>query len=160
MKMRFVTSAILLTLVIAPLARAADDFAAKVDVSPLQTIAVQHRQTIKTLDSCARQMLNAVTGRGSLDGKPAVYTILDMAARPEEYASRNIIKIKNVPLREDLQRLDFISTEEKDRILKEGTVSLRFAFRPEVRQLLDELQGQAVFKASAVQQFQGAAVTM
>src|SRR5439155_15173146 len=36
----------------------------------------------------------------------------------------------------------------------------RFAFRPEVRQLLDELQSQAVFKANAVQQFQGAAVTL
>src|SRR2546430_815236 len=107
----------LILLLMAPIVRAADDFADKVDVSPLETIALQHRQTIKTMDSFARQMLTAITGRGSLDGKPAVYTILDIAARPEEYASRNIIKIKSVPLRQDLQRLDFISQEEKDRII-------------------------------------------
>ena len=35
--------------------RAADDFAAAVDLSPLRTVAVQHRQTVKTLDSYARQ---------------------------------------------------------------------------------------------------------
>src|SRR5439155_17387250 len=49
---------------------------------------------------------------------------------------------------------------EKDRIVKEGTVSLRFMFRPEVRQLTDELEAQAVFKANAVGQLRGAAVTL
>ena len=72
------------------------------------------------------------------DGKPAVFTILDIAARPEAYAQRNIIKIKNVPIREDLQRLDFISAEEKDRIVRQGTVSFNFMFRPEVKQLLGD----------------------
>src|SRR5207247_7144022 len=81
---------------------AADDFAAKVDVSPLETISLQHRQTIKTFDSYARQMITDITGRGSLDGKPAVFTVLDFAARPEAYAQRNIIKLKNVPLSQGL----------------------------------------------------------
>src|SRR5439155_11286727 len=115
--MQRISLAILFVISAAAVARAADDFADKVDVSPLQTIALQHRQTIKTLDSFARQMLTAITGRGTLDGRPAVYTILDMAARPEEYAGRNIIKIRNVPLRQDLQRLDFISTAQKERIV-------------------------------------------
>src|SRR5947209_13487625 len=140
--------------------RAADDFAARVDISPLETISLQHRQIIKTFDSYARQMISDITGRSSLDGHPAVFTILDIAARPEAYADRNIIKIKNVPIRQDLQRLDFISAEEKDRIVKQGTVSLNFMFRPEVEQLLGELESQAVFKANAVGQLRGAANTL
>jgi cytochrome c-type biogenesis protein CcsB len=83
--------------------------------------------------------------------------VLDIAARPEAYADRNIIRIKSVPLRQDLQRLDFLPVDEKERILKQGTVSLNFMFRPEVAALLEDLESQAVFKANAVGQLRGAA---
>ena len=149
-----------IVLMLAGPVRAADDFAAKVELSPLETLSLQHRQVIKTLDSFSRQMLEEITGRGSLDGKPAVYTVLDIAARPDQYVDRNLIKIKSVPLREDLQRLDGIPAEEKDRILKQGTVSVRFAFKPEVQQLLEEVGAQATYKMNAVNQFQGAAGAM
>jgi cytochrome c-type biogenesis protein CcsB len=151
---------VLVLLLSAASVRAADTFADKLDLTPLETISLQHRQTIKTFDSFARQMLTSITGRGSLDGKPAIYTIIDMAVNPSAYVDRNIIKIKNVPLRQDLQRLEIISTEEKQRIIKDGTVSLRFMFKPEVAQLMEELESQAVFKASAVGQARAAAGTM
>jgi cytochrome c-type biogenesis protein CcsB len=157
---KFWTTTILALLFLPALARGADDFASRVDVAPLKSIALQHRQTIKTLDSYARQVLTTITGHGSLDGKPAVYTLLDMAARPEEYLDRNIVYIKSVPLRMDLQRLESITPAEQARILKEGTVSLRFAVKPEVRQLAEEVAASAVFKARAVDQFNSAAITM
>jgi cytochrome c-type biogenesis protein CcsB len=145
----------------APAARGqVDDFASRVDVSPLKSIALQHRQTIKTLDSYARQVLTTITGHGSLGGNPAVYTLLDIAARPEDYLDKKIIFIKSVPLRQDFQRLDFISADEQKRILKEGTVSLSFAVKPEVRQLVEEVAASAVFKSRAADQYNSAWMTM
>src|SRR4051794_32504620 len=99
---------VLLVLLLGSFARGADDFASQVDVSPLKSVALQHRQTIKTFDSYARQVLTTITGRGSLDGKPAVYSLIDMAARPETYLDRNIVLIKSVPLRQDFQRIESI----------------------------------------------------
>src|SRR5262249_8518764 len=88
--------------------RAADSvaFANAVDLSPLRTVAVQHRQTLKTLDSYARQTLSAITNRSSLraedslDGQShdALFAVLDIAYHPDEYGKRNLIKIRNVPL--------------------------------------------------------------
>src|SRR5690348_8183294 len=94
---------VLVTLFLVTTVARADDFASQVDVAPLKSISLQHRQTLKTFDSYARQVLTTITGHGSLDGKPAAYTLLDMAARPELYIDRNIVFIKSVPLRQDFQ---------------------------------------------------------
>src|SRR5437879_5415149 len=96
---RFLIISILI--LIAPLARAADEFAAKVDVAPLETVALQHRQTIKTFDSFSRQMLWTIAGKSSIDGNRPAFTVLDMSIRPEKYIDRNLVKIKSSPLRQD-----------------------------------------------------------
>jgi cytochrome c-type biogenesis protein CcsB len=139
---------------------AADPFADQVDIKSLETLSVQHRQTLKTLDSYARQTVSTITGKSKLDGMPPLYTVLDIAYRPEQYLERNIIKIKHVPLRMDLRVLDFIDEAEKDRIVKQGTISLKFFMDPRVRQLLVDLSAGAVHKASAVQQLDASASTL
>src|SRR4051794_17031259 len=111
--MKFLISIIFIVL-FAPLARAGD-FASSVDLSPLTTLSVQDQQTLKTLDSYARQTLSTITGRSTLDGKSSLFTVLDMSFRPEAYRDRNIIKILNVPLREDFRLLESISDAEKER---------------------------------------------
>src|SRR5438552_1577304 len=85
----------------APASASADAFAAKLDLSPLRTVAVQHAQTMKTLDSFARQTLSNITGKSSFEGHDALFTVLDMSSRPEDYFSRNLIKIRNVPVRKE-----------------------------------------------------------
>src|SRR3954471_15886858 len=100
MQMKFVI-VLISTFSFASLARAAD-----IDLSPLATIAVQDQQTLKTLDSYARQTLSTITGRSTLDGKSSLFTILDISFRPEAYRDRNLIKIRSVPLREDFRLLD------------------------------------------------------
>src|SRR5688572_25824512 len=119
-----VVFAILFPLAAVPFASAADDFASKVDLRPLETLTVQHQQTLKTLDSWARQTITTITGKSKLKGAPPLYTALDMTFRPESYRTMNIIKARHVPLRMDFRQVDFISDAEKDRILKEGTMSL------------------------------------
>ncbi len=134
-----------------------DAFARQVDLAPLRSLSVQHNQTLKTLDSYSRQMLSEITGKTSLDGHSALFVVLDIARRPEAYANRNILKIKNVPLRKDFDRLSVISPEEKQRILEEGTISIQFFMSPPVRELMQQIMAEATFKAEKVQQLQRAA---
>jgi cytochrome c-type biogenesis protein CcsB len=137
-----------------------DDFANKLHLDALNTLSLQHEQTVKTFDSFARQMMTTITGHRTIDGEPSAYTILDMTFRPEAYSARNIIKIKNTPLRNDFRLLDSIDDAEKDRIVKEGTISLKFWLDPKVRELMSEQQQTAVFKAQAIGQVQEAATAL
>jgi ABC-type transport system involved in cytochrome c biogenesis permease subunit len=130
----------------------ADDFADQIDLSPLETAAVQNNQTMKTLDTFAREAVWQMTGHEKLDGHSSIYTLLDMSFHPDEYVTRNIIKIVNVPLREEFENLQIIGDAEKQRILKEGTVSLAFLERPEVQSMLAEVQAASVTKSKAIGQ--------
>ena len=138
----------------------ADDFADKVDLAPLRSLTVQHEQTLKTLDTFSRQVLYTVTGRGTLDGQDPVYTVLDMAYRPQQYVHRNLIKIRNVPLREDVAALDGLDPAEQKRIVHDGKISLAFWIRPAVQKLMEKQQSSAVFKAQAIGQTALAASTL
>src|ERR1700722_12233191 len=130
----------------------ADDFAKQVDLSPLATAAVQDNQTMKTLDTFARQAIWQITGHEKLDDHDSVYPLLDMSFHPDEYVTRNIVKIANVPLREEFENLQSIDETEKKRIVKEGTVSLAFLERPEVQSLLAQGQASSVNKSKAIEQ--------
>lgn len=141
--------------------RAAESsFAQDVDVKPLETLSIQHNQTLKTLDSYARQVLSAITGKTRLDGHSALFTMLDMAYRPHLYLDRNIVRIKNVPLRKDFGELEIIDSAEKQRILEEGTISLNFYARPEVQEMLARMQSTAAYKFDAVNQLHDAAQSL
>ncbi|MGH7178679.1 MAG: hypothetical protein ACREJC_14980, partial [Tepidisphaeraceae bacterium] len=137
----------------------ADEFSDQIDLRPLATLEVQHLQTLKTLDSFARQTMYAIRGRSAgLDGNSALYSILDMSFRPERFDDRNIIKIRNVPLRMDLQRAN-ISDSEKQRLLHDGLVSPRFLSADATRTLLIGLQSSSMAKADAVGQLMHASGT-
>ncbi len=147
---------IALLLLILPGVALADDsgdaWADHVDLSPLRTIAVQNDQTIKTLDTFARQAVDQIAGRTSLDGHDSLWVLLDMSFRPERWVHRNVIKIANVPLRQEFQLLDSIDDIEKQRILHEGTVSLVFLEQQDVLDLLRDVQARSVAKSKAIDQ--------
>jgi len=130
----------------------AQDFASQVDLSPLAMAAVQHNQTMKTLDTFARQAIWQITGHERLDGHESVYTLLDMSFHPDQYVTRNVVKILNVPLRQEFGNLRSIDAAEKERIVKEGTVSLAFLERPEVQALLARVQADSLTKSKAIDQ--------
>ena len=127
-------------------------FADKLDLSPLRAMVVQHNQRVKTLDSFAREALEDITGRGSFDGQDPVFTLLDLSYNPDKYLSANMIKIKNLPLRTEFRRFSFLSRDEQERIVKTAMVSLELVARPEVQQMLSDLQSTDVRKAQAAQQ--------
>lgn len=161
------TSLVIAAFLIAPTILRAG-FADDVKLDSFRTISVQHRQTLKTVDSWSRQMLYDITGRTTLknsgkpelDGRSPLFTVLDIIFQPEKYAELNIIRIKNVPLRQDFALLEGISTAEKDRILREGTISLKFWNNPDVQALMVRLQSTATFKMAAIEQLHNAAMTL
>jgi len=146
----------------------ASDFADQVNLDEFRALTAQHRQTLKTLDSWARQTIYNVHGKYTLknsgdptiDGNDALFTALDIAFRPEKYFDRNILKIQNATLRQDFALLDSISSAEKDRILKQGTISLKFWMSPEVRALMEKQQSTAAFKMDAINRQHGAAMEL
>jgi ABC-type transport system involved in cytochrome c biogenesis permease subunit len=127
-------------------------FAEKVDLTPLRAMVVQHNQRIKTLDSFARETLEEITGRSSFDGQDPVFTLLDLSYSPDKYLSANMIKVKNLPLRTEFRRFAFLSRDEQERIVKTAMVSMELIARPEVQQMLSDLQSTDVRKAQAAQQ--------
>lgn len=128
----------------------AEEFFSAVRLEPLRTLSVQDNQTLKTLETFARQRLTMITGKTTLEGAGALPVVLDMTFRPEMYQERNIIRVKNVPLRKDFSDFKGISDAEKTRILEEGTVSLAFLEREDVQAFLDNVRGMATFKNDAV----------
>ena len=99
--------------------------AGKVDVSALARATVQHNSTLKTFDTFARQAVSAVTGRGTLDGDAPAATLLDMCYRPWAYADRDLIKIANLPVREEVADALGLTTGEPRRLfLKNAKISL------------------------------------
>ncbi len=135
-------------------------FAEPPDLSALRTIALQNMQTVKTLDSFSRQFLEVVSGRSSYNGQDPVFTVLDIAYNPESYESANLVKIKNLPLRTEFRRIPSISTEEQERIVKTGMVSLALLHQPEVQNLLSGLQSSDIRKAEAIGQLVQASDTL
>ena len=135
-------------------------FIQAVNLEPLQIMSVQHNQTLKTMDTYARQVLTSITGKATLDGHPAVYTLFDMSFRPEAYRERNLIKIKNAPLRKDICEAPFIDQKERERIKEEGTISMSMFADPQMQRYLSELANEAAFKNDAVGQLMSSATAL
>jgi len=120
-----------------------------INMGPLETLAVQNQEEVKTLDTWARQTLQTITFYGSVNGRDPLYTALDMAYRPEAWENRNFIYIMAVPIREQLGKL--VSKKEAKRILEQGTVSPNFLAQPEVRRLLEHISRDGVLNSSVAQ---------
>jgi cytochrome c-type biogenesis protein CcsB len=137
-----------------------DQFASQVDLSTLRTLSVQNAQTVKTLDSYCRELLEVVTGMSTVNGQDPVFTVLDIAYHPEDYAGTNLIKVKSVPLRTDFRQLTSLSQDEQERIVKTGLISMALFEQKDVQDMLSREQSADVRKAQAVQQVAGSYETL
>ena len=128
------------------------DFEKQLDLSQLRTIAVMDLQTLKTLDSFSRQRLERICGSSTFEGHDPVFTVLDIINNPEPYKTANLIKIRSVPLRADFRDLAFLPAAEKQRIIKDGTVSLELMDDDRVRRMLGKVAANDSRKGEAVNQ--------
>ncbi|HWB54208.1 MAG TPA: cytochrome c biogenesis protein, partial [Tepidisphaeraceae bacterium] len=141
--------------------RAADTFANSVDVSQFEKIAIQHEETIKTFDTFSRQVLEAITGHESFDGRPASFTVLDMAFDPNAYRDQAVIHIKNLPVRlelkDDLVQLHIMTADQAQEMVRSGMISLNTWRQPGIVDAMRQFVASDNRRAEAVAQVQTAA---
>ena len=132
-------------------------FAQDVDLAEFSRLIVQDRQTLKTFDTYAREALYEACAGKVPGGASADFVVLDMAIRPAAYIDANIIYIRNKPFREDFSTLKFLSKDEQERIVKEGTISLSFWLDPRVQEGMAALAASATQKLKAINETNQAA---
>lgn len=113
-------------------------FAAQIDLSAFDKLAVQWDGRIKSYDSFAREMLAYVSGPQRILGQPPDFAYLDMMMRPEEYRDADIIYVKQKSMRmrliEILRQQGTVDDARLKEIEKSGLVSPRIFDDPAVQE--------------------------
>ena len=144
-------SVLVLSMLMGAEKRVGDDFAASVDLTPLDKSALFNRGRLKSFDSFAHEMVRMIGGRDGIPGPgthdertslPADYAYLDVMIRPEEYASRDMIPVRNTLMRfqlaETLKNAGRVTDEWAQSFVKHGQVSTKLLLgSPEVASLMD-----------------------
>jgi len=80
----------------------AGEFARSVDLTPLDRAAVHSEGRLKSFDSFAQETVSFISGPKRVGGMPPDFVYLDMLFRPEQYAQRPLIYVKNQSMRAQL----------------------------------------------------------
>ena len=124
-------------------------FKKQINLAPLRILAVQNNDQVKTIASWASETVQTICGFDSINGQDPLYTVLDMAFRPQAWDNRNCIFVETVPIRERLGRL--VSKAEAKRILQQGTVSPDFMARADVHKLLVKISSTAALSSGVAE---------
>lgn len=82
-------------------------FAAQVDLSPLETVAVHTEGRLKSYPSFADSLMRHLVGPRPFRGQAHGFTLLDMVFRPEQYENRSVVHVSNRQIRRQIaDRLD------------------------------------------------------
>ena len=73
----------------------ASDFVSEVDLKPLEELAVHTDGRLNSFGSHANAVMQEVSGSKRIDGRPPIYTYLDMLFRPSAYEDADVIYVKN-----------------------------------------------------------------
>ncbi|MCE9620224.1 MAG: cytochrome c biogenesis protein CcsA [Planctomycetes bacterium] len=84
---------------LAPQGSSGNDFAREVDLAPLETLAIMNEGRIKSLGSFAFSYMQDVSGGRRIGGQTPLFTLLDLALRPDAYADADVIRVKNAEVR-------------------------------------------------------------
>lgn len=119
------------------------DFASKVDLSPLDYIAVHADGRLRSFESHAKTYMGYVSGPRSIDGHSYGFTYLDLMLRPERYTDVPLIYVKNKLMREEvvnaLSADPSFDAEIKKAFRRTGLLSRTWLERPQVVALLQKL---------------------
>ena len=77
----------------------ASDFVTEVDLQPLEELAVHTDGRLNSFGSYANSLMQEVSGSRRIDGRPPIYTYLDMLFRPSVYEDADVIYVKNKLIR-------------------------------------------------------------
>ena len=80
----------------------ASDFVTEVDLQPLEELAVHTHGRLNSFGSYANALMYEVSGSRKIDGRPPIYTYLDMLFRPSAYEDADVIYVKNKLIRKKM----------------------------------------------------------
>ena len=80
----------------------ASDFVTEVDLQPLEELAVHTDGRLNSFGSYANALMYEVSGSRKIDGRPPIYTYLDMLFRPSAYEDADVIYVKNKLIRKKM----------------------------------------------------------
>ena len=126
-------------------------FAETVDLTPLNTVAVQAEGRLRSFESHAQSLLSLVTGSKLIDGQSYSFTFLDLVFRPDSYMDRELIYIKKKPIRAKVVHAlrNAITEEESEAIMKSGLATIRQMQHPSVQALRRDLSKDLIRTARA-----------
>ena len=143
-------------------------FARAVDLQAFGRVAVHHEGRLKSFDSYARTLMDAVSGSKSYRGQSPGFTLLDLMFRPEAYADADILYVKNKPMRAQIVKAlqgthaahDPGFGERMDRFVEQGLISDQLLRQPAVLRLLETLRRDLMRTARFVEALDSAAFVM
>ncbi len=135
-------------------AGAQESFSQLVDLSPLDSVAVQTEGRIKSFGSFAHSEMGHVSGPRRIAGQRPEFTYLDLILRPEAYEDADIIYVKGAPVRapiaEALVAADPELSGRMDGFMKSGLISEELLARPELEDLIARLEGDLLKTAKSM----------
>lgn len=110
----------------------------QIDWGRARLIAVQDAGRYKTLDSFAREMMQAMYGAEHFPGLSPLASLMEWLFNNDAYADAPVIRIKDRGLRIDLST--HMADDRRERILRTGRMTPREFMQPSVQQRLAELE--------------------
>ena len=118
-------------------------------------VAVFTEGRVKSFETFARSYMQYISGTRLIDGQPATFTFLDMMIRPDQYANKPIIFVKNKNIRAIIiSEIDTSLPEtriELDLFMKNGLISREYLQQTSVHSKLQKLRRDVMRFASPVE---------
>lgn len=137
-----------------------DAFAGALKFDTLRTLSLQDRQTIKTWDTYARQVVSQIAGRSQIDERDPLFTLLDIGFSPEQYIDRPILRIKNPQFLSDLLGMPGITPEQQASIEKNKAISWSFWTSHSTQDFVRKMQQDVIASRDTINQIQISANTL
>ena len=150
---------ILLLLVLALPASANDLFLSQLQLERLGTVAAFDQGRVKSLDSLAASVMKRITGARKPTGTSNLTEMLDLAFRPEAWADRPTIYVKNKLVRAELaasMAKAGASNGDQESLVETGLVASRHLKTPEASATLDRLSRDLMRTARPVEEIRSA----
>lgn len=136
------------------------EYTQKVDLSPLDRCAVHADGRLRSFESHAKAFMGYVAGPRLIDGQTNGFTYLDLMFRPERYADKDLIYVKNKQVRaqviELLRAHGGVDQKRADTIMSVGLISKSLLGDANVRALLQRLGEDLIKTAKVVDAIQSA----
>ncbi len=148
-----------------------ETFVKEVNLAPLEGLAIMSEGRIKSLGSFSFGYMQDISGGKKIGAQPPLFTLLDLAIRPEAYQDADVIRVKNAEVRarlaQALLQSDPSLQERMRGFQSHGMISRALlwsdqngAWQSNIAPLMRQLSGDLIRTAKPADQMRGAIALM